>query len=61
MNQAGMIASVIAIAACLVLALRNPEMRTMGAGKAVRLAAIWAAIIIGLVLVIQFSGFRIEP
>lgn len=61
MNQTGMIVSVIAICGCLVLALRNSEIRSMGAGKALRLAAIWAAIIIGLVLVIQVSGFRIEP
>lgn len=61
MNQTGMIVSVIAICACLLLALRNSEIRSMGSGKALRLAAIWAAIIIGLVLVIQVSGFRIEP
>ncbi|EJL26944.1 hypothetical protein [Novosphingobium sp. AP12] len=61
MNQAGMIVSVIAICACLVLALRNSQVRSMGAGKVLRLAAIWAAIIIGLVLLIQVSGFRIQP
>lgn len=61
MNQTGMIVSVIAIGACLVLALRNSEIRSMGAAKALRMAAIWAAIIIGLVLLIQVSGFRIEP
>jgi hypothetical protein len=60
MNQAGMIVSVIAICACLVLALRNSEIRSMGAAKALRMIAIWAAIILGLVVVIQLSGFRIE-
>lgn len=61
MNYTGTIVSMIAIGACLVLALRNSEIRSMGAGKAMRMAAIWAAIIIGLVVVIQVSGFRIEP
>lgn len=55
-----MIVSVIAICACLVLALRNSEIRSMGAAKALRMTAIWAAIILGLVVVIQLSGFRIE-
>jgi hypothetical protein len=32
----------------------------MGAAKALRMTAIWAAIILGLVVVIQLSGFRIE-
>lgn len=61
MSQIGQIVSVIALVGCLVLAFRNSEMRSLGAGKALRLAAIWAAIIIGLVLVIQVSGFRIAP
>jgi hypothetical protein len=61
MIQIGQIVSVIALVGCLVLAFRNSEMRALGAGKALRMAAIWAAIIIGLVLVIQVSGFRIEP
>lgn len=51
----------ISIIGCLVLAFRNPEIRGLGGGQALRLAAIWTAIIIGLVLVIQWSGFRIEP
>jgi ABC-type amino acid transport system permease subunit len=61
MMQMGQIVSVIAIVACLVLALRNSEVRSMSSGKALRMAALWAAIIIGLVLVIQVSGFRIAP
>lgn len=60
MNQTGQIVSVIAIIGCLILAFRNSNVRSLGAGKALRLAAIWAAIIIGLVLVIQVSGFSIE-
>ncbi|WP_245892424.1 hypothetical protein [Novosphingobium guangzhouense] len=56
-----MLVSMIAIAGCLVLALRNPQIRALGDMQVLRLAAIWAVIIIGLVMVIQWSGFRIEP
>ncbi len=56
-----MIVSMISIIGCLILAVRNPEIRGLGGSKALRLASIWAAIIIGLVLVIQWSGFRIQP
>lgn len=61
MNQTGQIVSVVAILACLILALRSGNVRALSASKMVRMAAIWAAIIIGLMLVIQVSGFRIEP
>ncbi|MYL97939.1 hypothetical protein GR702_09165 [Novosphingobium sp. FGD1] len=53
MNQTGMIVSIVAIAGCLVLALRNSEIRSLQRGRALRLMAIWAAIIIGLVLLLQ--------
>lgn len=61
MNTTAAIVSMISIAGCLVLALRNPAIRNLEAGKAARLAAIWAAIIIGMVVVIQWSGYRIDP
>lgn len=61
MNSTAMIVSLISIIGCLVLALRNPQIRGLGGGQALRLAAIWAAIIIGLVMVIQWSGLRIAP
>ncbi|WP_232492165.1 hypothetical protein [Novosphingobium kaempferiae] len=61
MNSTAMIVSMISIIGCLILAVRNPEIRGLGGSKALRLASIWAAIIIGLVLVIQWSGFRIQP
>lgn len=61
MNLTAMIVSLISIIGCLVLALRNPQIRGLGGGQALRLAAIWAAIIIGLVMVIQWSGLRIAP
>jgi hypothetical protein len=60
MNQTAMIVSMIAIVGCLVLALRNSEIRSLSGMRALRLAAIWAAIIMGLALIIQVSGFRIN-
>lgn len=61
MNMTAMIVSVISIVGCLILALRNPEIRGLGGRQVVRLVAIWAAIILGLVLVIQLTGLRIAP
>jgi hypothetical protein len=61
MNQTSQIVSVIAIIGCLVLAFRNSNIRSLGMGKALRMAAIWVAIIVGLLLLIQISGFRIGP
>lgn len=61
MNTTTTIISVISIVGFLILVLRNPKIRNMSAGKAFRMAAIWAAIIIGLVVVIQWSGWRIQP
>ncbi|WP_285021998.1 hypothetical protein [Novosphingobium sp. fls2-241-R2A-195] len=59
MTLTAMIVSMISIVGCLVLASRNPQIRGLGGGQALRLAAIWAAVIISLVLVIQWSGLRI--
>lgn len=59
MTLTAMIVSMISIVGCLVLALRNPQIRGLSGGQALRLAAIWAAVIISLVLVIQWSGLRI--
>lgn len=61
MNTTTTIVSIISIVGFLILVLRNPEIRRLGTGKAFRLAAIWAAIIIGMVIVIQWSGWRIQP
>lgn len=56
-----MIMSVISLIGCLILVTRNSLLRSLGTGKTMRLVAIWAVIIVGLVLVIQLSGFRIQP
>lgn len=61
MSQTAMIMSVISLIGCLILVTRNSQLRSLGTGKTMRLVAIWAAIIVGLVLVIQLSGFRIQP
>lgn len=46
MAQGTMIVSIVAIVGWLILVLRNRNVRQMGTGKAVKLMAIWAAIII---------------
>ena len=56
-----MFMSAISLIGCLILVTRNSQLHSLGAGKTMRLVAIWAAIIIGLVLIIQLSGFRIQP
>ncbi|AXB76677.1 hypothetical protein [Novosphingobium sp. P6W] len=61
MSQTAMIMSVISLIGCLILVTRNSQLRSLGTGKTMRLVAIWAVIIVGLVLVIQLSGFRIQP
>lgn len=60
MNMTATIVSLISVFACLFLATRHSGFRALGKGKVLQYALIWAAIIIGLVLVIQLSGFRIE-
>jgi len=59
MNQTAMIVSLISIVGCLVLAFRSSNIRSLGGGQAMRLALIWAAIIIGMVLIVQLTGLRI--
>lgn len=54
-----MIVSIISVIGCLILATRSSAVRNLGMGRSVRLALIWVAIIVGLVLVIQFAGLRI--
>ncbi|SFG03495.1 hypothetical protein SAMN05518801_10617 [Novosphingobium sp. CF614] len=60
MNQAATIVSIITVIGCLVLATRSAALRGLGMARAFRLALIWAAIILGLVLAIQLTGLRIE-
>lgn len=55
-----MIVSIIAVLGALILATNSSQFRNLGIGRMIRLALIWTAIIVGLVIVIQFTGFRIE-
>lgn len=55
-----MIVSIIAVIGALILATNNSRFRSLGKGRAIRLALIWVAIIVGLVVVIQLTGFRVE-
>lgn len=58
MNQASMIVSVMAVVACLFLATRSANIRQLGTRRALRLAMIWIAIIVGLVFAIHFAGLQ---
>lgn len=57
---AATIVSIIAVIGALILATRGSRFRNLGLNRTVRLALIWAAIIVSLVLVIQLTGMRIE-
>lgn len=54
------IVSIIAVLGALILATRNARFRNLGISRMVRLALVWLAIILGLLLVIQLTGIRIQ-
>ncbi|MDF2640021.1 MAG: hypothetical protein K0R64_3005 [Novosphingobium lindaniclasticum] len=60
MNQTGMIVAVISVIGSLILVSSGSRFRSMPMGKMVKLALIWTAIIVGLVLIIRVSGFQIR-
>lgn len=60
MNQTGMIVAVISVIGSLILVTSGSRFRSMPMGATLKLALIWAAIILGLVLIIQVSGFQIH-
>ncbi|MFT4054252.1 MAG: hypothetical protein QM681_07075 [Novosphingobium sp.] len=60
MNAIAVIVSMISIVGCLILALRNAQIRELGGRRILQLAAVWIAIIVALVWIIQWLGFRIE-
>lgn len=60
MSTAATIVSLVAVIGALILATSNARFRNLGAGRMIRLALIWIAIIVGLVLVIQLTGLRIR-
>lgn len=60
MNTTASIVSLIAVLGALVLATRNSKFRDLDARRMLRLALIWGALIIGLVLAIQLTGLRVR-
>jgi len=54
------IVSMIAVLGSLVLVTRNSAFREMGSARMIRMAFVWAAIILGLFLIFQFAGLQIE-
>jgi hypothetical protein len=60
MSQTGMIVAVISVIGSLILVTRGSRFRSTPMGVKLKLALIWAAIIIGLVVIIQVSGFQIQ-
>ncbi|KPH63027.1 hypothetical protein ADT71_13985 [Novosphingobium sp. ST904] len=61
MNQTGMIVGIIAVIGALILVTSNSRFRSLPKSRMLKMALIWAVIIIGLVLLIQVTGFRIKP
>lgn len=55
-----MIVSIITVIGALILATNNSQFRNLGMGRKVRLALVWTAIIVGLVLVIHLTGLRVR-
>lgn len=60
MSITAAIVSLVAVIGALVLATSSSQFRSLGAARIIRLALIWAAIIVGLVLVIQVTGLRVK-
>jgi hypothetical protein len=55
-----MIVAVISVIGSLILVTSGSRFRSTPMGIKLKLALIWAAIIIGLVVIIQLSGFQIQ-
>ncbi|CDO38882.1 MULTISPECIES: hypothetical protein [Novosphingobium] len=60
MNTTAMIISIISVLGALILVTSNARFRELGSRRMIRLGCIWAAIIVGLMLIIQLTGLRIE-
>ncbi|MFS0848790.1 hypothetical protein AB3M93_04855 [Novosphingobium panipatense] len=56
MTQAAMIVSIITLLGWLFLVLRNSEIRSLDRSRVLKLAAVWAAIIVTMVVVVQMLG-----
>lgn len=51
-----MIVSIITLLGWLFLVLRNSEIRSLDRSRVLKLAAVWAAIIVTMVVVVQMLG-----
>ncbi len=60
METGSMIVAVVSVLGALLLAWRGLRSDNMGRGGMIRMALIWGVIILGLVIVIQVTGFRID-
>ncbi|WP_395333110.1 hypothetical protein WBP06_06785 [Novosphingobium sp. BL-8H] len=58
MSNTATIVGVISVIGALILVTSNSRFRQLGFAKGLKLALIWAAIIIGLVLLIQALGLH---
>ncbi|MFC6621804.1 hypothetical protein [Novosphingobium panipatense] len=56
MTQAAMIVSIITLLGWLFLVLRNSEIRSLDRSRVLKLAAVWAAIIVTMLVVVQMLG-----
>jgi len=55
-NLMATLTSIVAIGCCLLLVSQHSGLRELGPARFIRLALIWAVLIVGLVLVIQVFG-----
>lgn len=58
MSNTATIVGVISVIAALILVTSNSKFRELGFSKGLKLALVWAAIIIGLVMLIQVLGLH---
>jgi c-di-GMP-related signal transduction protein len=58
MSNTAMIVGVISVIGALFLVSSNSQFRQLGLSKGIKLALIWAVIIVGLVLTIQLFGIQ---
>ncbi|TCM22130.1 hypothetical protein EDF56_101812 [Novosphingobium sp. PhB165] len=58
MSNAATIVGVISVVCALILVTSNSRFRQLGFSKGLKLALIWAVIIIGLVMLIQMLGLH---
>ncbi len=54
------IVSIITVVACLFLVARGSALRRLGAAGMIKLALIWGAIILGLMLLIEVVGLSVS-